>query len=47
MSLAESLVDLREIHSVPRLVLEQLIAAGKRMASWRRLSANISLSISP
>ena len=29
----ESLVDLRDIHSVPRVVLEQLIAEGKRIAS--------------
>lgn len=32
-SLAESLIDLRDIHSVPRAVLEQLIAEGKRVAS--------------
>ena len=29
----ESLIDLRDIHSVPRAVLEQLIAEGKRVAS--------------
>lgn len=29
----ESIVDLRDLHSVPRVVLEQLIAAGKRVAS--------------
>jgi hypothetical protein len=32
-SLPESLVDLREVHSVPRIVLEQLIRNGKRIAS--------------
>ena len=31
--LAESLIDLREVHSVPRVVLEQLIRAGSRVAS--------------
>ncbi len=29
----ESLIDLRDLHSVPRVVLEQLIAGGKRDAS--------------
>ncbi len=29
----ESLIDLRDLHSVPRVVLEQLIAGGKRVAS--------------
>ena len=29
----ESLVDLRDVHSVPRIVLEQLIAEGKRVAT--------------
>ena len=29
----ESLIDLREVHSVPRAVLEQLAAGGKRVAS--------------
>ena len=33
LSLPESLIDLRDVHSVPRVVLEQLIAAGKRVAS--------------
>lgn len=33
VSLAESLIDLRDVHSVPRAVLEQLIADGKRVAS--------------
>lgn len=32
LSLPESLVDLRDIHSVPRAVLEQLAADGKRTA---------------
>ena len=31
--LPESLVDLRDVHSVPRVVLEQLIADGKRVTS--------------
>lgn len=31
--LPESLIDLRDVHSVPRTVLEQLIAGGKRIAS--------------
>ena len=31
--LPESLIDLRDIHSVPRAVLEQLAAGGKRVAS--------------
>lgn len=31
--LPESLIDLRDIHSVPRVVLEQLVAGGKRGAS--------------
>lgn len=31
--LPESLIDLRDVHSVPRGVLEQLIAGGKRIAS--------------
>jgi hypothetical protein len=30
VSLAESLIDLRDVHSVPRVVLEQLIQGGKR-----------------
>ena len=29
----ESLIDLREVHSVPRVVLEQLVGGGKRVAS--------------
>lgn len=33
IALAESLIDLRDIHSVPRAVLEQLIVEGKRVAS--------------
>ncbi len=33
VSLTESLIDLRDVHSVPRAVLEQLIADGKRVAS--------------
>ena len=33
VSLAESLIDLRDVHSVPRAVLVQLIAGGKRIAS--------------
>src|SRR5439155_11518761 len=32
-TLPEALVDLRDIHSVPRAVLEALIAQGKRVAS--------------
>jgi len=35
VALAESLIDLRDIHSVPRAVLEQLIAEGKRVATLR------------
>src|SRR5260370_260395 len=31
--LPESIVDLRDIHSVPRVVLEELIARGKRVAT--------------
>ncbi len=31
--LPESLIDPRDVHSVPRAVLEQLIAGGKRVAS--------------
>jgi|ERR1051325_7928956 hypothetical protein len=31
--LPESLIDLRDVHSVPRVVLEQLIQGGKRVAS--------------
>ena len=31
--LPEALVDLRDVHSVPRAVLEQLIAGGQRVAS--------------
>lgn len=33
VSLPESLIELRAVHSVPRVVLEQLIASGKRRAS--------------
>jgi hypothetical protein len=33
VSLPESLIDLRDVHSVPRVVLEQLIKGGKRVAS--------------
>ena len=33
VSLPESLIDLRNVHSVPRVVLEQLIKSGKRVAS--------------
>jgi len=33
VSLPEMLVDLRDIHSVPRVLLEQLIAGGKRVAT--------------
>ena len=33
VSLPESLVDLRDVHSVPRAVLQQLIRDGKRIAS--------------
>ena len=33
VALSESIVDLRDIHSVPRAVLEELIARGKRPAS--------------
>ena len=32
LSLPESLVDLRDVHSVPRIVLEQLLVGGKRVA---------------
>jgi hypothetical protein len=32
IALPEALVDLRDVHSVPRLVLEQLIVGGKRIA---------------
>jgi len=31
--LLESLIDLRDVHSVPRVVLQQLIGSGKRLAS--------------
>jgi predicted ATP-grasp superfamily ATP-dependent carboligase len=31
--LPESVIDLRDVHSVPRVVLEQLVADGKRVAS--------------
>jgi hypothetical protein len=31
--LSESLIDLRDVHSVPRVVLERLINGGKRVAS--------------
>ena len=33
VALRESLVDLRDLHSVPRVILEQLIAGGKRVAT--------------
>jgi len=33
VSVPESLIDLRDVHSVPRVVLEQLIKGGKRVAS--------------
>jgi hypothetical protein len=33
VELPESIVDLRDIHSVPRVVLEELIARGKRVAT--------------
>ncbi|HKI20302.1 MAG TPA: hypothetical protein VKA15_20600, partial [Isosphaeraceae bacterium] len=33
VSLPESLIDLRDVHSVPRVVLEQLIKGAKRVAS--------------
>jgi hypothetical protein len=33
VSLAESVIDLRDVHSVPRAALEQLIQGGKRIAS--------------
>ena len=33
VSLAESVIDLRDVHSVPRVALEQLIQEGKRIAS--------------
>jgi len=33
VAVPESLVDLRDIHSVPRAVLEQLIVEGKRVAT--------------
>ena len=32
VALPESIIDLRDLHSVPRVVLEQLIAEGKRVA---------------
>ncbi len=32
-SMPESIVDLRDVHSVPRQILHRLIAAGKRVAS--------------
>ena len=35
--LPESLIDLRDVHSVPRAVLEQLIGGGKRVASLMSL----------
>jgi predicted ATP-grasp superfamily ATP-dependent carboligase len=31
--LSESLIELRDVHSVPRVVLDQLIKGGKRVAS--------------
>jgi hypothetical protein len=31
--LPEALVDLRDVHSIPRVILEELIARGKRCAS--------------
>jgi hypothetical protein len=33
VALPELIIDLRDLHSVPRVVLEQLIAGGKRVAS--------------
>jgi hypothetical protein len=33
VSLPESLIDLRDVHSVPRVVLEELIKGGKRLAN--------------
>lgn len=33
VTMPESLVDLRDVHTVPRAILEQLIASGQRMAS--------------
>jgi hypothetical protein len=33
VALPESIVDLRDIHSVPRALLEELIARGKRVAT--------------
>ncbi len=33
VTLPEMLVDLRDVHSVPRVLLEQLIAVGKRVAT--------------
>ena len=33
LPLPESMIDLRDVHSVPRAVLEQLIVGGKRVAS--------------
>jgi hypothetical protein len=33
LALPEALIDLRDVHSVPRVVLEQLIRSGKRVAS--------------
>lgn len=32
-SMVESVIDLRDVHSVPRMALEQLIQGGKRIAS--------------
>ena len=32
-TIRESLIDLRDVHSVPRAVLTQLIGAGKRIGS--------------
>lgn len=33
VALPESIIDLRDLHSVPRVVLEQLVARGNRVAS--------------
>ena len=33
VAMPESLIDLRDVHSVPRVVLEQLVGGGKRVAS--------------
>jgi hypothetical protein len=33
VQLPESLIDLRDVHSVPRVVLDQLVGDGKRVAS--------------